>query len=304
MIDGKSRSESRPKPEPPRIHLVAIGNELLNAETRDTNLAWLIRRLTRKGGRIVRAVMIPDDFDAIRREIEQAKEEGIDLLVTTGGLGPTDDDCTLAAIAKCVASPLKLDDGALELVRERIEVMSKFRPGIPTELTEERKTMAVFPEGGVPLRNPAGVAPGMMYKLDGMTLIVLPGVPSEMKGIFNETLKGFWRTFFKGVCYVRRNIVLKGIPEAELWPYVRRILEKDPGVYIKSRLKVVGRIEAVEEVRPPSELPWMIVLHFSVIECIRGNGTKRIDKLIDELVRDLEENYEYPLHIDLNPGRV
>jgi nicotinamide-nucleotide amidase len=294
----------RTEPAPPAIHIIAIGNELLNGETRDTNTYWLIKALTRRGGKVSRVVMISDDFDSVQREIEAAKAEGVDLVITTGGLGPTDDDCTFAAIANCMRRDLELNEEALNMVKERIRAMAKYRPGLPTELTEERKSMARIPKGAVPLRNPAGVAPGILFVEDGMTVIALPGVPGEMMAIFKVTLKDFWKDFFKGICYVRRNIVLKGIPEAELWPYVRRALEKDPGVYIKSRLKVAGKIAETDEVRPPEELPWMIVLHFSVISCTRKEGADRIDRLAGELIDELTASYQYPLHIDMKPGNV
>lgn len=295
---------SRADPVPPRIHVIAIGSELLNGETRDTNTYWLIKALTRKGGKISRVAMISDDFDSVQKEIETAKAEGIDLVITTGGLGPTDDDCTFAAIANCMRRDLELNEEALNLVKERIRAMAKYRPGLPTELTEERKSMAIIPKGAMPLKNPAGVAPGIIFIEDGMTVIALPGVPAEMKAIFSESLKKFWKDFFKGICYVRRNIVLKGIPEAELWPYVRRALEKDPGVYIKSRLKVVGKIIETDEIRPPEELPWMIILHFSVISCTRREGEERIDKLLTNLIDELTSGYNYPLYIDMKPGNI
>jgi len=199
---------------------------------------------------------------------------------------------------------LELNEEALNLVKERIHAMAKYRPGLPTELTEERKSMAIIPKGAMPLRNPAGVAPGILFIEGGMTVVSLPGVPAEMKAIFSDSLKKFWKDFFKGICYVRRNIVLKGIPEAELWPYVRRVLEKDPGVYIKSRLKVVGKIEERDEIIPPEELPWMIILHFSVISCTRREGAERIDKLLTILIDELTTSYNYPLYIDMEPGNV
>jgi len=291
-------------PAPPRIQLIAIGNELLNGETRETNLHWLTRFFTRKGGRIVRESIIPDDFTAVKAELEQAKKSGADLVVTTGGLGPTDDDATMAAIAYCIHSPLNTCEIALDMVQKRIDALAKYRPGIPTEMTDERRSMAFMPDGGEPLWNPVGVAPGMRMVVDGMVMIVLPGVPSEMKGIVKETLKGFWKVFFKGVCYIRKNIVLKGIPEAELAPFVRKVQELDPDVYIKTRLNVSGKLKPVNQTSSPDKLRWKIIVHFSVIECTVHQGRSRLEKLVEELVRELKAGYDYPLHIDLEPGRV
>jgi len=289
---------------PPRIMLIAIGNELLNGETRETNLGWLIKFFTRRGGLVTRTATIADDFLAVESELQTAKKTGVDLVVTTGGLGPTDDDATMAAIARCIDSPLRTCDLALKMVKDRINDLAKYRSGVPVKMSKEQKSMSYMPLGGEPLWNPIGVAPGMKTFVNNMVLIVLPGVPSEMKGIVRITLKDFWKDFFDGVCYVRRNILLKGIPEAELAPFVRKVHALDPDVYIKTRLKVTGRMKPSMHADPSRNLRWHIVVHFSVIECTVNDGRNRLDRLVDSLVKDLEKDYKYPLHVDLNPGRI
>jgi molybdenum cofactor synthesis domain-containing protein len=284
---------------PRKIHLIAIGNELLNGETRETNLAWLIKWFTRRGGNVVRASIIKDDFGEVDREIKTALGLGSDLILTTGGLGPTDDDATMAAVANCLGLPLVINKEALGYVKERIESLKKFRPGIPARLTKERKSMAFCPVGGRPLKNPVGVAPGMVYEIGKSHLIVLPGVPSEMKGIVNITLKPFFKEFFEGVRYVRRNIKLQGIPEAELAPFIRRLNKKDPWVYVKSKLNIRGKLRATTEVVEPSKLRWQIILHFSLFDCTVKSGRDRIDALIEYLMKDLQKRYKYPFHVDL-----
>jgi molybdenum cofactor synthesis domain-containing protein len=293
----------RKNPPPPTVHLVAVGNELLNAETRDTNLAWLIRRIAHRGGRVVRAAIIPDDFTSISQEIALARKRKVDLLVTTGGLGPTDDDATLAAIAEALGLSLLCDKKALAMVKARIAALSKYRRGFPMRLTRERRRMAFLPSGAMPLLNPVGVAPGMLLEIGRLRILALPGVPAEMKGIVKETLKGFWRDFFRGVVFVRKNIALRGIPEAELAPFIRRAHKKDLEVYIKSRLKVVGRLKKTRDVPPPQRLPWLILLHFSVIAGSRSEGRERIERLIEFLVNDLKRRYRYPLHVETRPDK-
>src|SRR5205823_4947484 len=90
-----------------RVIIIAIGNELLIGETLDTNTNWLCRQLTGLGAHVERAVILPDQMDQICDEIKRWCEFGIDLLITTGGLGPTDDDLTLAAVAKALNLPLE-----------------------------------------------------------------------------------------------------------------------------------------------------------------------------------------------------
>jgi len=159
--------------------------------------------------------------------------------------------------------------------------------------------MGMFPEGGKPLLNPVGVAPGMF--LEGSPRIIsLPGVPSEMKAIVKESLEWFWKEFFKGVFFVRRNIIIGGIPEAELSRFVRRAQEKDPEIYIKSRIKVMGKPKKWFARVPPEKLPWMILLHFSILTGSREEGKKRIERAIKFLVNDLRRRYPRPLYIDLD----
>jgi molybdopterin-biosynthesis enzyme MoeA-like protein len=222
-----------------------------------------------------------------------------DLIITTGGLGPTDDDSTMASVANCLGKPLEINEEALGYVKERIDALAKYRPGIPTGLTQERLSMAYCPVGGKPLRNPVGVAPGMEYKLENCILIVLPGVPNEMKGIIRETLQPFWSEFLKGICYVKRNIAVRGIPEAELAPFIRKLNREDPGVYVKSRLKVRGKQAIPERIVEPEKLRWHIILHFSLMEYSLKSGRERINRLIDILLDDLKTGYEYPYHVDL-----
>ena len=284
--------------KPPRIHLAAIGDELLNAEIRESNLAWLINTFTRRGGKVLRAIIIPDDFEAIGDEISLAKRKKVDLLITTGGLGPTDDDATLRAVAKALNVPFRLDKRALSMVKKRLDALAVFRPGIPQTLNAERKSQAYMPDGAVPLFNPVGVAPGMIYDLGRTKLISLPGVPQEMKGILTETLKDLWEEMFRDVVYVRRNISIRGIPEAELAPFIRRVSKLDSEIYIKSRLWLKGKRVPTKKVLPPEKLPWKILLHFSLISRSRKEGMERINRLIDSIVADIEKRYKYPFHFE------
>jgi nicotinamide-nucleotide amidase len=101
------------------VEILAIGNELLIGDVLDTNTHWLCRRLTTMGAFVRRAVMVRDDEDAIAAEVQGALGRGTQLLITSGGLGPTDDDRTLSAIAKALRRPLELNEQALAMVAQR-----------------------------------------------------------------------------------------------------------------------------------------------------------------------------------------
>src|SRR6185436_18164284 len=102
-----------------RIIIIAIGNELLIGETLDTNTNWLCRQLTGLGGSVERAAILPDKIETIAEVMRSACEAGPDLLITTGGLGPTDDDLTLSAVARALDLPLEQNETAYKWLAEK-----------------------------------------------------------------------------------------------------------------------------------------------------------------------------------------
>jgi molybdenum cofactor synthesis domain-containing protein len=223
------------------VELFAIGNELLVGQVLDTNTHWLIRMITGLGARVNRAAMIRDDYDHIGDEIRAALRRGPRLIVTTGGLGPTDDDLTVRAIAKAFDLELREDADALEMVRQRYLHLSSIRPNFSAELNASRRKMASFPSGAVPIHNPNGAAPAMALEIasnhpDGITtLIALPGVPSEMKEIFTSTLQPVLASTIGGGGYVERTIVLDRGDESRIAELLKDVQGRHPQVYVKSR---------------------------------------------------------------------
>jgi nicotinamide-nucleotide amidase len=150
----------------PTCEIIAIGNELLQGDVLDTNTHWLIQQVTELGGRVTRAVMVRDEPDAIAHELHGARERGTALILTGGGLGPTDDDLTLGAVAKATACPLQLDPLALEMVRCTYEDLVDRGVFADAAMTPAREKMACLPRGATPLDNPVGAAPGVLLPGD------------------------------------------------------------------------------------------------------------------------------------------
>jgi molybdenum cofactor synthesis domain-containing protein len=223
------------------VELFAIGNELLVGQVLDTNSHWLIRNITALGARINRAAMIRDDYEHIGDELQAALQRGPRLIVTTGGLGPTDDDMTLRAIARTLSLEMREDPNALEMVRKRYEYIATIRENFSADLNESRRKMAIFPAGGAPLFNPNGAAPGMALDApsnhpDGVTtLVTLPGVPSEMKEIFTTSLQPVLERTIGAGGYVERTIVLDKGDESRIAELLKDVQSHHPLVYVKSR---------------------------------------------------------------------
>lgn len=194
----------------PVIEILAIGNELLLGETVDTNAAWIARRLASEGIRVARKSTVGDD-DADIRDALAAALRRTGTVVCTGGLGPTRDDLTRDAVARHYGRAQHVDDGWLNVLHERYA-----RRGIP--MPEINRVQALVPDGATLLHNATGTAPGIAIAdaERGLT-ILLPGVPSEMRGMMEEHVVPLLRAHLRVRGRVQsRMIRTAGISEAAL----------------------------------------------------------------------------------------
>jgi nicotinamide-nucleotide amidase len=218
------------------VEIFSIGNELLVGQVLDTNTHWLIKSLTALGAHVRRATMIRDEYEEIGDELQRAVVRRPRLILTTGGLGPTDDDLTLRAIALRFGRPLQLDAQAYEWVAQRYAYIATQRANFDPTMTESRAKMAYFPQGSQPIANPSGAAPAMVLDVDdGVTIVSLPGVPSEMKDIFQQTLQPVLARTIGSGGYVERVLVLQQGDESRLAPALIEVQSANPAVYVKSR---------------------------------------------------------------------
>ena len=192
-----------------KAELLTIGDELLIGQTTNTNAAWLGRRLSRLGVRMARTVTMSDTRDAIQQELDRAYQDAR-LVVCTGGLGPTHDDVTRTVVGEYFDAPLYTDDALLDRVRRYYNRRDR-------EMPDAAPRLAQVPEGFEPLDNPVGAAVGLWYEAAGGRLIVLlPGIPDEMKSIFDASVEPRLGAL-PGVGEVHhRTLVTAGIPETAL----------------------------------------------------------------------------------------
>jgi molybdenum cofactor synthesis domain-containing protein len=223
-----------------RVIILAIGNELLIGETLDTNTNWLCRHLTGLGAQVERAAILPDKIDAIAEEIKRACRDQIDLLITTGGLGPTDDDLTLAALAQALALPLQQDPIAYDMLAEKYRQLAAQGYVDSAEMNPARVKMANLPMGARPLINPVGAAPAVEIIDQVTTIICLPGVPAELQGIVKQSLSDRFTEIFGVGSFQERDIWVACGDESTLAPLLREIVNSHPNVYIKSKAKSFG----------------------------------------------------------------
>ena len=161
--------------------LIAVGSEMLGAGRQDTNGDWLSERLARLGIFTTGRDVVEDDVERIASMVRSALERA-ELVIVTGGLGPTADDVTRKAVALALDRPLERDTEQEERLRERFRSFGR-RCG-PEQLKQADR-----PQGATWIGNPRGSAPGFLLRRNERVLCVLPGVPSEMKTMFEAGLE-------------------------------------------------------------------------------------------------------------------
>jgi nicotinamide-nucleotide amidase len=168
-----------------KASIVSIGNELLNGHTTDTNATYICRQLLSVGVPVVSVYAVGDDISKIVEALKRAAADG-DIVIATGGLGPTDDDLTRQAFAELLKTELILDERLLEGIRELFKRRGWSMP-------ERNRVQACIPKGAEAIENPIGTAPGILAKTKGRILFALPGVPAEMKMMVENSVLPYLR---------------------------------------------------------------------------------------------------------------
>ncbi len=191
-----------------KLEVVTIGTELLLGLTPDTNAAELGRALAAAGIEVVRHSTVGDRPEAIRAAVAEALDR-TGFVITTGGLGPTRDDITKRVVAELCEKPLRLNEEVLRSLEDRFR-----RLGRP--MAASNRTQAEVPEGATVLPNPRGTAPGLWVEERGRVVVMLPGVPSEMRGLLTEEVLPRLAARASGMVVRSRTVRTTGIAESAL----------------------------------------------------------------------------------------
>lgn len=218
----------------PNAALLAIGNELLNGDVRDLNLFTLSRELTHLGFEVGPALMVRDVPSAIAAGVEFVLDTHPDVLLCSGGLGPTEDDLTLSALATALERPLELNEAAYAMVETQYARLLAQHYLTHTGPEVARQKMATLPRGATPLPNPIGTAPSVRMQAGAMWLYILPGVPAELDAIFAEFIVPDLRQYFELGVWAEASLLVHCDDEAELAPWLREVAQRHPQVYLKS----------------------------------------------------------------------
>jgi nicotinamide-nucleotide amidase len=192
-----------------KLEVVTIGSELLLGQIVDTNAAELGRVLAAVGAEVVRHLSVADRPEAIRAAVAESLER-TGFVITTGGLGPTRDDMTKLEVAAIFGKVLTLDQTVLRALEERFRRLGRAMP-------PSNRSQAEVPEGAIVLPNPRGTAPGLWVEdARGRVVVMLPGVPSEMRGLLAEEVVPRLSQRTKGNVVRSRTVRTTGIAESAL----------------------------------------------------------------------------------------
>jgi nicotinamide-nucleotide amidase len=222
-----------------RAEIIAIGSELLTPYRLDTNSLFLTDGLNQVGIRVVHKAVVGDSLDDMRASFRQALDRA-DLIVACGGLGPTDDDRTREAVADLLGRKLELNQSVLRHIQELFRRFGRVMPEI-------NRRQAMVPEGATVIPNPRGSAPGLWIEASGHILILLPGVPSELRAMFEQEVRPRLTRLGHDERLFTRDLRITGLPESEveqrvsplyaLYPDTETtILASPPGIQLHPRV--------------------------------------------------------------------
>lgn len=236
------------------VELIATGSELLLGDTINTNVAYLGHELNRLGYTVAFHSTVGDNRERMEAVVRQAATRA-DIVICTGGLGPTQGDITRECVAKAIDRPLVLHEEAVREVQQFFRSRNR-------EMPEASRRETILPEGSVVLHNSVGVAPGLAVTADKVTFILLPGPPAEMKAVFSESAVPYLLNRFgeQGAIVSKRYAVYR-LRELELEErlYDLVTMQHNPTIaflikngYIEVRLTASGKttVEATQRLAP------------------------------------------------------
>ncbi len=263
--------------------IITIGDEILYGQIIDTNSQWMSERLDEIGVRVIRKTTVGDDEKAIIAAFQEAFTRA-DLVLITGGLGPTHDDITKKALADYFDCPISINPQALADIR----ILFEKRGFI---LSETNKQQAALPEKCEMISNKNGSAPGMWFEQEGKVFVSMPGVPHEMKGLMEEAILPRIEKEFHTSPIFHKIIKTSGIGESwladKIQPWVKQLpshikLAYLPGLgVVKLRLTASGKPQEQLESDVATQIKQLIPL---AGKYIYGFDQDTLQKVIGQLM--------------------
>jgi nicotinamide-nucleotide amidase len=268
--------------------IVAVGSEMLTPFRVDTNSLFITEKLNTIGYDVRLKAVVADDLDELSNVIA-AVLEWADLLVITGGLGPTEDDLTRDAVAQVVGVPLDVDERIVDRIRERFA-----RRGLT--MPEINRRQGMVPRGAEVLENPNGTAPGLWLRHGRSTIVLLPGPPREMKPMFEAVVHDRLAPTRGAAGLFRRVLKITGRTESDVDAQAQPIYSKwttRPVPISTTILAVLGQIELhlTAAADTPSEADAALdaavrELHAALGPAVYSTDGKPLEVVVGDLLRE------------------
>jgi len=265
--------------------IITIGDEILIGQTIDTNSAWLGEHLNAYGIEVIQVSSINDKKDSIINAL-RAAEKRADVILITGGLGPTKDDITKKVLADYFRASLVSDEKTLANIRHIFESRGR-------EVIQVNIDQALVPENCEVIPNTKGTAPGMYFEENGKIYVSMPGVPYEMKAMMENVV--FNKLNQKGDNYsiVHDTITVVGVPESHLAASIEHLEDNLPDdvklAYLPHLNLVRLRLSGKSSSRSLQELKTDIASNFAAIKEIIGNvwidGDRNLPEIVGEMLK-------------------
>lgn len=263
--------------------IITIGDELLIGQTTDTNSAWIGGELSRLGFDVFRKISVHDKREDILNVLADSEGKA-DVIIITGGLGPTSDDITKPALCEFFGTKLISDKEVLGMIEKMME-----RRNFP--MNENNRKQAEVPESCRVLTNAAGTAPGMWFEKGNSVFVSMPGVPDEMKYIMRTHVIPLLQERFTSQAIVHKNIMTYGMPEARLAELLEGFEKELPGSVklaylpssgiIKLRLTATGEKKEILQLNIDDQVKKL----YSIIpEQIYGEDEESLEMVIGKML--------------------
>ena len=256
-----------------KAEIITIGDEILIGQITNTNASWLAKQLVDNGIQCIRITTVGDSFYSIKEALKKAKEEN-DLVIITGGLGPTNDDITKKVLCDFFNDKLVLNKKVLSDISDFFERKKR------TNIIDLNRNQALVPSKAKIIRNSMGTAPGIWFSDKESNILSLPGVPYEMKFLFDYFLKDFKKLNKLQTIY-HKTVYVRNVPESQI---ADKIKDWENNLNKKIKLAYLPR-------------PGMVRLRLSIL----GDNEKNQKELIDFELEKLKKYIVFSeLQTDLN----
>ena len=216
-----------------KAEIISIGDEILIGQVVNTNASWIGEQLTGIGIEVGRNIVIPDNREEILRALEDAGSRA-ELVIITGGIGPTKDDITKKVIASVLGRKMVSHKPTLIKIQKKLQKLT-------SQISKIDDRVALYPEGAEILDNPVGNAPGLIIHEENKIIMLLPGVPRELKAIMDKSAVSYL-TKYKEKNYIVKQHILKtwGLPEAKIAEIIEDLMGENKNPLVGLRANIEG----------------------------------------------------------------